>query len=356
MADESLGHIEIRFPEGSGSDSPTQDNSDIILVLRELIATLKKDIVETQKEITEDKKNATDKKGEEKKEKSTLEKLKGGFESLKSVYGKVQNAGSVGEGVKAVKGGISELAPILETLGLVGTAALAVAAVVVIIIAVIAIIVMTVKWIAQKVQEGIQEVLSSIDRLSNVNGQMAMEKALNSLQQMQMDIKEAQLIGPLYADIAQLWRKFQAELFPFIIIFKLFLFGMLKGVLYLIVALLEVIRMIINGVLQMLIGFTSFMMGGGNIASKAGGLLSTPAMNFATGGISGIFGWLLQAGGNETVKQFKALNKILTSIYNLINGAIPNKGAHPNDFFTRQLEEMSHKGQQYNPKPYIPFR
>lgn len=333
MADESLGHIEIRFPEGESGGGST-NNSEIVAVMRDLVSILKRGVAETQKELKTEIKPT-----QAKEEASSYKKVTTAIESLKGVYKNVASAGSVGEGVSAVKGGISELAPLLEVVGLVGTAAVAVAAVIVIIIAVLAILVIGVAMIWKGVSAGIKEVLNSIDRLSNVSGAMAMEKSLNTLQQMQLDIKEAQVLGPIYSEISGLYRRLQSILFPFIMVLKTFIFAILKYALEKIISLLEFLREVILSMLRMAIAVTAALASGGAMSSAMGNTIQT--MGGITGsGITTVLGWLLSSYGSGATASFAKMTEIMLKIYGLLQNNVTTT-QHPNDYFSRQLQAMS---------------
>lgn len=333
MADESLGHIEIRFPEGEAGGA-TADNSEIVAVMRDLVATLKKGIGETEKEVKEERKP------KEKKELTDFQKINGTIEKLKEVFrgaGYAAGSGSISGVGDAAKTGVEAISTLLEGFGEI---AVAVGIIVVAIVVALAIMVATVVLIWKVVMAGVQEVLQSIDRLANVSGAMAMEKALNTLQQMQMDIKEAQILGPIYSEISGLYRRLQAVLFPFIMLFKTFIFGILKWILEKIVSLLELIREAILTVLRFAIGITSALATGGQFASNVGGALASPMGATIMGPSSYILGWILQATGSGVNQTFIAATEILTKIYDLMNASVKTT-AHPNDYFNQMLAAMS---------------
>ena len=173
---------------------------------------------------------------------------------------------------------------------------------------------------------------------------MAMEQALNKLQQMQMDMKEAKILGPLYQQVSQLYRTIMTQLQPIMLVIKTIATTFLVWALETIINLLKLIREFTIYVVRGLATFFGGMAKGGMVSTVGAALTASGKTSMAvspTGALIAQFlGWTLSSGASElqktSLKAYEALVKILAE---LEKANTPT--ANSNEYFTTMLDALS---------------
>jgi len=93
-------------------------------------------------------------------------------------------------------------------------------------------------------------VMDRVSELASVNAVMAREEAQNRLAQMQRDMKEASVLGPLYQRVSEIWRSLQDQFQPIGLAIKAAIMGGIVPVLKLMSPILSFIAGLIKGVIQ----------------------------------------------------------------------------------------------------------
>jgi len=235
MADESLGHIDLRVISsaitggaggGAGGESPIK-----------------------------------------KAEKFALEPLKGveeafkKFGTLKDVFSSITQGGGIRGTLSAASGAAEAIGA--AGAGGVGTAALVGG------VAAIGVAVAGVTAIVAGISSLVSNVLSRISELARVNASMAKENALNKLGELQRDMKEAKILGPMYTTISTIWRSIMNGMQPIMLFIKTALMAIVIPIL----KTLDIAVAIISTVIQWIAGIL------GSILSVIGqGLQTVGAM------------------------------------------------------------------------------
>jgi len=225
----------------------------------------------------------------------------------------------------------------------------AVAAPLIIIAAAIAAIVI----IGKLVIAGMNMILDSIKRLSQVNASMAIEDMRNRMQELQMDIKEAKLLGPIYQEVAKLYRGVKAELFPHIMMIKAGIGVLVVGVLYVVEGILKAINYGMAAIMELfkwIIGFLGNFMKG--TVSTVNGK-QVKSYSFA----QELAAATLFSDARSLDTALTGIDAYLQSIIDLLMGKSLGQ-ANPNDYFTKMLEGLSksnnpirHKPSHQGPRP-----
>ena len=100
-------------------------------------------------------------------------------------------------------------------------------------------------------------VLDRVSELAAVSGPMAMQDAMNKLAEMRRDMREAQILGPMYQKVSELWRNIQDLFQPFILVIKQVFLGLLvpllNGIAGLLKWLLEFVAEILKAIQVILV-------------------------------------------------------------------------------------------------------
>lgn len=100
-------------------------------------------------------------------------------------------------------------------------------------------------------------VLDRVSELAAVSGPMAMQDAMNKLAEMRRDMREAQILGPMYQKVSELWRNIQDLFQPFILVIKQaflsILVPILNGIAGLLKWLLEFVAEILKAIQVILV-------------------------------------------------------------------------------------------------------
>lgn len=93
-------------------------------------------------------------------------------------------------------------------------------------------------------------VMDRVSELAAVNAVMAREEAQNRLAQLQRDMKEASVLGPLYSQVSGIWRSLQDQFQPIGLAIKALIVGGIIPVLKLMSPILKFIGDLIKAVIQ----------------------------------------------------------------------------------------------------------
>ena len=211
MADESLGHIDLRVISsaitggagGGGGESPIK-----------------------------------------KAEKFVLEPLKGVEESfkkfgtLKDVFTSITQGGGIRGTLRAASGAA-------EAIGATGAGGVGAGALVGG-VAAIGIAVAGVTAIVAGISSLVSNVLSRVSELARVNAAMANENALNKLGELQRDMKEAKVLGPLYTTVSTIWRGIMNGMQPIMLFIKTALMAIVIPILKLVELGVSIIATVIQ--------------------------------------------------------------------------------------------------------------
>lgn len=195
MADEPLGHIDIRFPTtaagGAGADTPARQAASSI---QTALANVMKNVGSYKNVLTTG--------------------LQGG-----SVGDVISSAGSAAKGAGGGAGAIVGGA-------VVGGLAVMAAAL-------------------YGIKAGTDAIKNRVSELAKVDSAMAFQAALNTLQEMKHDIHEAQILGPIYEAVMEAYRAVQEGLQPLFLIVKALMGGIIGVALLAIQGILDFIQPVI---------------------------------------------------------------------------------------------------------------
>jgi phage-related protein len=274
MADEPLGHIDIRFPTtaagGAASDTPARQAASSI---QTALANVLKNVG-----------------------------------SYKSVLSTGAQGGSVGEIVSGAKSAASSAGG--------GAFALAGGAMV----AGLAVVAASL----YSIKAGTDAIKNRVSELAKVDSAMAFQTALNTLQEMKQDMKEAQLLGPIYESVMEAYRAVQEGLQPILLIVKALMGGIIGIALEAISSILEFLQPVIR-----------------DIAKGIGSILSSVIENkdYYTGLLLGIISSILPsfianpmiAAGSKQSDAFKLIEKMsktLLGISDMVHTATTAQGSN----------------------------
>lgn len=190
--------------------------------------------------------------------------------------------------------------------------------------------------IGKAVIAGMNMILDSIKRLSQVNASMAIEDMRNRMQELQMDIAEAKFLGPIYQEVAKMYRGVKSELFPHILLLKGMVGVLVTGVLYVVEGILKAINYSMAAIIwffKWIISFLGDFMKG-TVTTVNGKQVKTYSMAQE-----------LTAAGLFT--NAKSLDDSLTKFDDYMQKIIDlligkSMGANqPNDYFVKMLEGLS---------------
>lgn len=208
MPDESLGHIDIRFPSGGGGGGAAGGGGGAASPKRE-------------------------------KEKFDVNI----FKEAHDLFRRAASGGSIGEGRSAIgklaegaSGGLSAGAT-----GLLGTAVG------------IGVTVAAVSVAIKSIVSAVQGIMERITQLARYSPTMAQEAMLTKLQELRQDISEAKVLGPLYQVVSQMYRQFMSVFQPIFMAIKVVvttliasllgkIFDITKSLLPAIMGIIETIR------------------------------------------------------------------------------------------------------------------
>lgn len=179
MADESLGHIDIRFPSGGGGGgSPSGGGGGVGGGAGGGLG-------------------------------STLINLLKGAGGFKNVLSQGMSGAGIGDIVGGAKSAASGAGGGMAAMG-VGAAVGGVA---------------IIASVMQSVKLAVNGILSRVSELARVNPAMAMQQAMSNIADMKRDMQEAKVIGPLYKSVMEIVRVIKDLLAPIFLIIKAFITG-----------------------------------------------------------------------------------------------------------------------------------
>lgn len=179
MADESLGHIDIRFPSGGGGGgSPSGGGGGVGGGSSGGLG-------------------------------STLTNLLKGAGGFKNVLSQGMSGAGIGDIVGGAKSAASGAGGGMAAMG-VGAAVGGVA---------------IIASVMQSVKSAVNGILSRVSELARVNPAMAMQQAMSNIADMKRDMQEAKVIGPLYKSVMEIVRVIKDLLAPIFLIIKAIITG-----------------------------------------------------------------------------------------------------------------------------------
>ena len=179
MADESLGHIDIRFPSGGGGGgSPSGGGGGVGGGAGGGLG-------------------------------STLTNLLKGAGGFKNVLSQGMSGAGIGDIVGGAKSAASGAGGGMAAMG-VGAAVGGVA---------------IIASVMQSVKSAVNGILSRVSELARVNPAMAMQQAMSNIADMKRDMQEAKVIGPLYKSVMEIVRVIKDLLAPIFLIIKAIITG-----------------------------------------------------------------------------------------------------------------------------------
>lgn len=363
MADESLGHIDIRFRDDSSKQmvSPKEISKELKAVNDEVAKALKESIriakankdtiADTMKslregyiqanmsarQILEYKLKSLNATKEEIKESLRFYDLTKAREGRQSILQKIMNVGRIAQG--ATKGGGvsgavsagSEAASAASAGSMAGISAIAIG--VGVVVGTVAVIATTLYGI----HKATEAVITRVGELARVDPKMAMVNALNKIAEMRRDMQEAKILGPLYAEVMSIASEIKDALMPIFLIIKAFLTGVLSIALQAIKSILTYITPIIQ---KIAVGI-----GGLLLAASEG---KTTTLGVGAGlTVSGnptnyVIGQALVAlsGSSKFFNTLQAMGMALTNIAGMIQQATKGPAAS-NAFFKDMLDALA---------------
>jgi len=312
MADESLGHIDIRFPGGGGGGgSPSGGGGGGGGSSGGLGSTL-----------------------------TNLLKGAGGF---KNVLSQGMSGAGIGDIVGGAKSAASGAGGGMAAMG-VGAAVGGVA---------------IIASAMQSVKSAVNGILSRVSELARVNPAMAMQQAMNNIADMKRDMQEAKVINPLYKSVMEIVRVIKDLLAPIFLIIKAIITGGLLIVLNIIKdaiqALLPVIASIANATGLMLLKMYENRKETEAFFQQMYeyGMLTNSGTNLG-GVIVGSIGSYL-FGSSPIMDTISVIAKNLIEISGMIKQQTAKTGTS-NQYFTDMLQAMSANPRfNYNAQPNRPF-
>ena len=291
MADESLGHIDIRFPTAGGGGGGTGGGGGGTAATGNAFGTALTNIL----------KNAG---------------------SFKNVISTGVGGGSVGEIVGGAAGAARSAG---GGMGAVGLGA-AVGGIAIIAAGMVA------------VRMAVSSILTRVSELARVNPAMAMQAALSNIAEMKRDMAEAKVLGPLYTMVSELARTIQDMLAPIFNAIKAILTGV-------IVILLQVFKSLLERMMPII---ASIAQGIGNLILQA--VENKTALQLLSVGLSQSFnpilsgiGYIMQSFTMSNPK-FWATMTVIGNTLVQISGQITaatSTTAGSNAYFTDMLKALS---------------
>lgn len=159
------------------------------------------------------------------------------FGTLKDVFTSITQGGGV-------RGTLSEASGAVSAIGSAGASGIAAGALVGA-VAAIGIGVVAVSSAAMIIKSGVSSILGRVSELARVNAGMAQQEALNQIADIRRDMAEARVLGPLYAKVSEIMRSLKDAIQPFLILFK----GLFTAI----------IIPILNGLVSMLNGLAKYI-------------------------------------------------------------------------------------------------
>lgn len=364
MADESLGHIDIRFRDDSSKQmvSPKEISKELKAVNDEIAKALKESIriakankdtiADTMKslregyiqanmsarQILEYKLKSLNATKEEIKESLRFYDLTKAREGRQSILQKIMNVGRIaqsatkGGGVSGAVSAGSEAASAASAGSMAGIGAIAIG--VGVVVGSVAVIATTLYGI----HKATEAVITRVGELARVDPKMAMVNALNKIAEMRRDMQEAKILGPLYAEVMGIANEIKDLLMPIFLSIKAVLTGVLSVALQAIKAILEfvvpIIQKIANAIGQQMLAFVN----SAAQLSAIGTIMATQSYN----PLSVLFGTILQglSGSSAFMKTLQSMGNALVNISGMIQKATSGPAAS-NAFFKDMLDALA---------------
>ena len=272
------------------------------------------------------------------KKDSFLSKAAGAYKHGKGLYSSISQSESLAGVASSATKGVSSS---ISGAGAMGAGImLPVATVAIGIASTVAVVAITLKTIMSQTAS----VLERVNHLAQFDGKLAMEQALNRLQQMQMDIKEAKILGPLYQQVSQLYRTIMTQLQPIMLVIKTIATTFLVWALETIINLLKLIREFTIYVVRGLATFFGGMAKGGMVSTVGAALTASGKASMGTSPTGALLaqflGWTLSTGASElqktSLKAYEALVKILAELEKT-----NTPSSNSNEYFTTMLDALS---------------
>lgn len=165
-------------------------------------------------------------------------------------------------------------------------------------------------------------VLDRVSELAAVSGPMAMQDAMNKLAEMRRDMREAQILGPMYQKVSELWRNIQDLFQPFILVIKQVFLGLLVPLLN---GIASVLRWMLQFVAEILKAVQTLLYAIADLAREAGFAFNVLAQQFPS--LKGFFEGIANAyfGVQKYARQFAGgLNTVIGLLQQQTQSTNPN--------------------------------
>lgn len=180
----------------------------------------------------------------------------------------------------------------------------------------------------------VSRILDRVSDLASVNAVMAREEAMNRMAQMRRDMREAEILAPLYQRVSEIWRSLQDQFQPFLLAIKAAVLGVLVPILRVFGSLLSFISKVLVDSLK---GVQSLVYMISELFREAGVAFNILAQAFPS--FQGLFAPIanaffgLQAFGRGVGRQIGTIVNILQQQQ--------ASGANPNAILVDTLEALS---------------
>lgn len=284
---EDLGEITIKFGDsGSGGGGASQE-AFYSYKLRLEQAQEARRIAAEAKRVQEKQIKDAQKYADE-----LIAQQKQGIDAFKSIvaggYGTAMiglRGGGLGNVLSSAKASATNIASAGVVGGAIGTTALGIGAA----LGIVAVAATAIASIVSNIND-------RVSQLSTISGPMALQEATNRLSEMRRDMREAQILGPMYTQVSQLVNKIKDLLQPFLMAFRAALLSVIIPILEQIVKYLQslfnlipVIAMALSqsaGTIQSVGGM------GGVFKAISRASMGVGGMGTQVGGLFGVLSWL----------------------------------------------------------------
>lgn len=178
---------------------------------------------------------------------------------------------------------------------------------------------------ALAIKSGVSAIQGRISELARVNAGMAQQEALNQIADIRRDMAEARVLGPLYAKVSEIMRSLKDAIQPFLILFKGLFTAIVIPLLNALVVRINELAKYIPAVLKMVISIFQTIAFTANLFSV---FVAGLAQSFAnlSGPLTGFSQGLSNIGFNM-LTIVGALGQILNSLNNQQQAQNPNQWA-----------------------------
>lgn len=178
---------------------------------------------------------------------------------------------------------------------------------------------------AYAIKSFVGKITDRISELAAVSGPMAMQEAMTKLSEMRRDMREAQVLGPMYIQVSQLVNKIKDLLQPFLMAVRAALLSIIIPILEKIAELLTDLFNMIPQIVQFLNNLAAAIQVSGGVGQAAG--IAGAALPGSMAGLKGIFGimsWLFPASQtSHTANTLSAIASTLAQFYQAFQSQQP---------------------------------